>query len=201
MSGICKHVGALLWYIEREVRLGNNRTCTSKKQKWSVPSWKQLKLHGPELLNNIIVKKTKAERVLSGSETFLLKRYEFYPRPLQDRSATVLLENDVDKLADVTNGNCGIVMLMRRKRKGNDECRDIAQIVEIESSKHIEQPLTIKQTFETYGKCSFNDFVDQLNVTVDQQNIIQEQKAKQSSENSWFEYRVTELLHLSLKTL
>ena len=93
-----------------------------------------------------------------------------------------MLENDVDKLAYVTNGNCGIVMLMRRKHKGNE-------IVEIESSKHIEQPLTIKQTFETYGKRSFNDFVEKINVTVEQQNIIQEQTAKQSSENSWFEYR------------
>ena len=36
-SGICKHAGALMWYIENEVRLGNNRTCTSKKQQWSVP--------------------------------------------------------------------------------------------------------------------------------------------------------------------
>ena len=33
VAGFCKHVGALLWYIEEQVRLGNNKTCTGKKQK------------------------------------------------------------------------------------------------------------------------------------------------------------------------
>ena len=32
-SGVYKHVGAILWYIEREVRLSNNKTCTSGKKK------------------------------------------------------------------------------------------------------------------------------------------------------------------------
>ena len=39
-SGVCKHVGGLLWYIEQEVRLGNNLTCTSQPQKWHQPSKK-----------------------------------------------------------------------------------------------------------------------------------------------------------------
>ena len=90
-------------------------------------------------------------------------------------------------------------MLMRRRRKGNDERRDIVQIVEIESSKHIEQPLTIKQTFEIYGKCWFNDFVEKLNVAVEQQNIIQEQTAKQSGDNSWFEYRCDRITAFKFK--
>ena len=42
VSGICKHVGGLLWYVEKEVRLVNNLTCTSKKQKWSVAPKRQL---------------------------------------------------------------------------------------------------------------------------------------------------------------
>ena len=33
VSGICKHVGSLLWYIEREIRLGHNLACTSKPKK------------------------------------------------------------------------------------------------------------------------------------------------------------------------
>ena len=41
VSGSYKHVGALLWYTEREVRHGNNQTCTSKPQKCHVPSKKQ----------------------------------------------------------------------------------------------------------------------------------------------------------------
>ena len=43
----------MLWYIEKEVRLGNNQTCMSKPQKWHVPSKKQQRLHGPTMLNEI----------------------------------------------------------------------------------------------------------------------------------------------------
>ena len=32
----CKHVFAILDYMENEVSLGHNKTCTSKKQKWDV---------------------------------------------------------------------------------------------------------------------------------------------------------------------
>ena len=39
-SGICKHVGGLLWYIKQEFRLGNNLTCTSQPHKWHQPSKK-----------------------------------------------------------------------------------------------------------------------------------------------------------------
>ena len=57
VSGSCKHIGTLLWYIEWEVRLGNNQTCTSKPQKSHVLSKKQQRLHGPAILNEIETKK------------------------------------------------------------------------------------------------------------------------------------------------
>ena len=64
VSGNCKPVGALLWFIEREIRLGNNQTCTSKPQKWHIPSKKQQRLHGPAILNETEMKKPKYEKIL-----------------------------------------------------------------------------------------------------------------------------------------
>ena len=64
VSGSCKHIGALLWYVEQEVRLGHNKTCTSKKQKWSVPSLRQQNLHQPDTVENISISKPKARRIL-----------------------------------------------------------------------------------------------------------------------------------------
>ena len=49
--GVCKHVGAILWYIEREVQLGKDKTSTSKKQKVNVLSKNDTKLqHFKKLL-------------------------------------------------------------------------------------------------------------------------------------------------------
>ena len=84
VSGTCKHVGALLWHIEQQVRLGNNRTCTSKKQKWSVPSKKQ-SLHGPDALNNIGIKKPKPENILYSDVPAKRLHHDFDPRSPNDR--------------------------------------------------------------------------------------------------------------------
>ena len=50
--------------MEREVRLGNNQACTSKPQKWHVPSKKQQRLHEPVILNEIVTKKPKHDKIL-----------------------------------------------------------------------------------------------------------------------------------------
>ena len=36
-STSCKHVFALLHFIEEKVKVGHNKTCTDKKQQWNVP--------------------------------------------------------------------------------------------------------------------------------------------------------------------
>ena len=49
----CKHVFAILHYIENEVTLGHNKTCTSKKQKWDVRVYrKNKKIHPPTKIGN-----------------------------------------------------------------------------------------------------------------------------------------------------
>ncbi|XP_057308114.1 uncharacterized protein LOC130646000 [Hydractinia symbiolongicarpus] len=65
VGGVCKHFGCLLWYIEREVREGRNLTCTSKPQMWHAPTKRQTKLHQPDMINNIEIKKPKMENIFT----------------------------------------------------------------------------------------------------------------------------------------
>ena len=60
IAGCCKHVGALLWHIDNEVKSGNNVTCTSKPQQWHKPS----KEYGPALMTDIILEKPKTTNLL-----------------------------------------------------------------------------------------------------------------------------------------
>ncbi|XP_057297429.1 uncharacterized protein LOC130629386 [Hydractinia symbiolongicarpus] len=190
VSGVCKHVGGLLWYIEREVRLGHNQTCTSKKQQWSVPSKKQLKLHVPDILNNITIKKPKAEKILSPNESYGQNRFHYDPRHVNDRSTDLLYEKDINALADVTNGNCGIVQLMRKRcHHDNADGEIISNVVEISETEHVETPMTVQQNFEKVGTTSFENFTSHLKISPAQQLLVQELTSNQSKDVSWFEYR------------
>jgi len=126
------------------VRLGNNKTCTSKKQKWSVPSKKQLSLHTPDILNNIGITRPSATRVLSSPPIEKRrKRNDFDPRASHDCETKPLTSTEVDILADITNGNSGIVCLLRRtasERLSQCNLDDPARFETVETSKHIDLP-------------------------------------------------------------
>ena len=113
VSSSCKYVGALLWYIEQEVRLVNNQTCKSKPQKWHVLSKKQKRLHGPVILNEIERKKQWGEKILQEESNKTVCHSKFDLRAEVDRRTNPITDNDLDVLEDATNGKCGIVLLMR----------------------------------------------------------------------------------------
>ncbi|XP_065649401.1 uncharacterized protein LOC136078182 [Hydra vulgaris] len=137
-SGICKHVGALLWYVEKEVSLGNNHSCTSKKQQWSVPSKKQIRLHAPETLVNIELKKSKKEDY---TDSLSEKRF------IHSIDNKPLNENDIDLLAEITNGKCGLVTLMR-KESTFFNISMVHKEVEISTSVLIDFPKTIAEVIK-----------------------------------------------------
>ena len=58
----CKHVFAVLHYIENEVNVGYNKTCISKKQKWDVcVNRKSKKIHPPTNMGNVSFAKPHTE--------------------------------------------------------------------------------------------------------------------------------------------
>ena len=59
----------LLWYIEWEVRLGNNQTYTSKSQKWHIPS-KATKITWTCYINEIETKQNKQTNKKQGTTKF-----------------------------------------------------------------------------------------------------------------------------------
>ena len=87
----------MLWYIEREVRLGHNLACTSKSQKWHVPSQKQQKLHKPSFLDEVHNRKPKVHRILKENDTARFhKKVEFDPRAVHHKSTTKITQDDLD---------------------------------------------------------------------------------------------------------
>ena len=190
VAGFCKHVGALLWYIEEQVRLRNNKTCTGKKQKWSVPSKKAQNLHTPDILDNIGVSKPNAKRILSPppETTNRRKRSSFDPRLLKDRTADPLSRHDIDVLADITNGNSGIVSLLRTAAPRSEWLHN-TQICEevVSTSEHIELPPKLKDLAMDIE--TFPQFLKANKITSEQCELIEKSTQQQSDNELWFAYR------------
>ena len=59
----CTYVFALLHYIESEVHIGRNKSCTEKKQQWGVRvSKKEGKIHKPCEMSSVIIQHSCREK-------------------------------------------------------------------------------------------------------------------------------------------
>ena len=100
----------MLYYIATEVEQSNgNVTCTSKPQEWHKPGKKARALHQPDLMENICIKKARAQNLLHNVET-RKKRFKFDPRALPHREQRKLSLDEINPLAVATNGNCGLLL-------------------------------------------------------------------------------------------
>ena len=105
-----KHVFAILHYIENEVTLGHNKTCTSKKQKWDVRVYrKSEKIHPPAKIGNVSFAKPHPEYEYEKIPRCLSrKRSRFDPQSLRDSDVSFCQKN-WEELAKATNGTASVL--------------------------------------------------------------------------------------------
>ena len=113
MTGLissCKHVFAILHYIENEVTLGLNKTCTSKKQKWDVHVCrKSEKNHPSTKIRNVSFAKPHPEYDHDIIQTCLSrKRSRFGARSPHDSDVS-FCQKDWEDLAKATNGTASVL--------------------------------------------------------------------------------------------
>ena len=130
MTGVCKHVGALLWKIVESVRRGINKSCTSKPQQWHKPSKKSDKIHPPEELGKIL-------SVKAGDDLYEMEDQRPHytprdPRAIGHRQRTIFTDEDFDNLAEASKRKCAI-LLYRRKRNLSVQIPDIGHVVHFEN--------------------------------------------------------------------
>lgn len=111
LGEVCKHVGALLYYIALEVRGGRNKSCSSKPQAWNKPSEKSLKKYTAKPMETIRIQKAKAKSVtLLNSRGVKSVRSGWDPQSLADREPMKLNPEDVQKLDIASNSNCCLLL-------------------------------------------------------------------------------------------
>ena len=190
VSGCCKHIGALLWHIESEVKLGKNVTCTGKAQEWHKPSKKLAKVYGPAFLIDINATKPQIKDSLLPIKKEISNRATFDPRP-ENHRAVALTKGDIDELAMITNFNCGIVnILMEKNVVSSPNIDDVALFVEVGTSDQPGLPKSLKKIVsELDTELSFNEFLILAKITMDDRRILEIETRGQSHNNTWFEHR------------
>jgi hypothetical protein len=162
---------------------GNNHTCTSKKEQWSVPSKKQCRLHSPDYLQDIKITKPFPGKVLNASNIKLKDTKQ------RGKAGHPLSENDIDTLAEITNGRCGLVVLMRKKTSDSSNITLVDKEVEIITTPSAEMPKTVEIVKDIVGPCTFEMFMDHLKISIQQQSLLAEKTKNQSASDLWFQHR------------
>ena len=148
-------------------------------------------LHTPDILDNIGVSKPNAKRILSSplETTNKRRRSSFDPRLLKDRAVAPLSTHEIDVLADITNGNSGIVSLLRTAAPRSEWLHD-TQICEevVSTSEHIALPPKLKDLSMDNIE-NFSQFLEAIKITNEQCELIERSTQQQSESELWFDYR------------
>ena len=87
----------------------------------------------------LLSKKPTFHKTLQGKEGKKYCRSTFDPRALDDKKPLILTETDLDNLAETTNGNCVLVLLMRHH---NVQPQPDLELLSHEETVEIEQKIT-----------------------------------------------------------
>ena len=114
-------------------------------------------MHGPAILNEIETKKLSHDKILQKKKNKTVYRSKFDPRAKVDRITNTVTDNDLDILADTTDGKCGIVLLMRKNNvTPNPDVNEVSSCIEITTTEHTEAPKSIYDLVDEYKLLNSN---------------------------------------------
>lgn len=176
-SESCKHVFALLHFIEHKVALGLNKTCTSKKQKWqeTVVKKKKEKLHRPVRLNLVNFKRPHPENNDLATKT---PRNLFDPRSPQDQESSI----DWNKLAVASDGQASVLCFKNAANVVSDHSYN-------QSTSPKLNPLKMKEMVYLVSSPNLLTTLLIESRTAEQISKIEDLTKGQSSNSLWFDYR------------
>ena len=190
VNGCCKHVGALLWHIEYEVKNGNNVTCTLKPQEWHKPSKKIQKQYGPALMTDITLSKPNVNDCLIPCKRVSFDRSTFDPRAEHHRYST-LTQKDIDDISVLTDYNCGLILLLQERDKMPEpDIEDVANCVEVASSAPLLLPKSVKEIINCFDhEVSLEEFILEIQLSAQEGNNLEVCTRDQRKSKLWNEHR------------
>ncbi|XP_033096577.1 uncharacterized protein LOC117100855 isoform X2 [Anneissia japonica] len=193
IQATCKHVAGLLFAVVEAVEKGRNMTCTSQKQAWGAVPKKGKALHEPQFVRNIKVVGIREDVSKQTVENTRRYRSTFDPRLPIHRVGNAINEFNLDWLASITNGNCGILSHAKREPNVNAQLPDLSKCL---SNETVETTVPVPTVLEVYDRLtklkehvSANSMLDMLKISQHQQQVLVKGTLNQASSTLWREQR------------
>ena len=124
LISLCKHVFAIKHYIENEVTLGHNNTCSSKKQKFDVCVYrKSKKSNPPTKVGNVSLAKSHPEYEYDKTQRSLSRKRSCFDPRSPHGSDVSFFQKNWEELAKTTNGTAKICDHQEKSKKSKSlEC-------------------------------------------------------------------------------
>ena len=176
LSGICKHVAALLYRISDIAHDGLNKPGTSRQQTWHQPS----KLSKSAFVRDICTPKASPSMSVERKP----RRDEYDPRPKELQLERTLDSFDLDELAEISNGTSALLLYAAPYRNqapsGTEPNINVVyQEEEVVTTKEI-SALSVPEAIHQHLP---------LTVSTDARNWVVENTTEQSNSSLWFKYR------------
>ena len=177
----CRHVAALLHYIEQELKHGHNKTCTSKVQYWGKkPPSKKRKIHESAKIRDIRIKCVNLDD--DEGEHLTVCRSKFDPRPIPDRTS-VFTQKDWENLAKASNGNCSLLGFIPT---------EFVQKINVNLERQNQLPVTIPELVEEinhdYPFANLKE--EKMMRSSDECSAVKEATVQQHKTSTWEDYRL-----------
>ena len=109
------------------------------------------------VLSEIETKRPRYEKILQEKNNETVCRSKFDSRAKVDRKTNPITDNDLDILANATDGKCGIVLLMRKHNvRPKPDINDVSSCIEFTTTEHTETPKSIYDLVDEYKYLNSN---------------------------------------------
>ncbi|XP_038075987.1 uncharacterized protein LOC119743813 [Patiria miniata] len=189
IQATCKHIAGLLFAVVESVEEGRNASCTSQRQAWGRAPKKGEVVHDAEFAKNISIIGVKADVTQQLPESNRMYRSEFDPRTAAYRVHKPVSSFNLDALASITNGNCGLLMYNKPKPDPHHQLPNIKYVKTEETVETSCRVLNVSEAFEIAKPGDADSIIDLLRVTKHQQAVLAKETARQAASSLWAEQR------------
>ena len=171
------------------VEQGRNASCTSQRQAWGRAPKTGETIHEAEFAKNISIVGVKADVSEQVAETSRMYRSEFDPRTAAYRVHKPVSSFNLDALASITNGNCGLLMYSKPKP---DPHRQLSNIDDVKREETVETSHKVSSVFEAFKSVEQGDadsIIQLLHLNQHQQEVLAKETTSQASSSLWAEQR------------
>ena len=141
-------------------------------------------------MTDIILEKPKTINLLLRDKKIDLDRSKIDPRAENQRDVS-LTQRDIDELAEITNYNCGLVLLLQKRNvKSEPDINDVVISVDVETSPAIVLPKPISKIIQSLeNEVTFDEYLGLIKSNIQAIINLESQTREQSKSDLLVEQR------------